>query len=81
MCKSNSDPAGSPEGLRLLVDEGQIQAARELLRENKGAEWSVCFSSGIQVGGNVELRDNLVALLMEYDVPMATISDLSLIHI
>jgi 5-methylcytosine-specific restriction endonuclease McrA len=47
-----------------------------MLRENKGAQWSVCFSTGIQVGGNVELRDNLVALLVEFDVPMATISDM-----
>jgi 5-methylcytosine-specific restriction endonuclease McrA len=61
--------------LCLAVEEGQIEAAREMLRENKGAEWSVCFSAGIQVGGNVELRDNLVALLVETDLPMAAISD------
>jgi 5-methylcytosine-specific restriction endonuclease McrA len=73
---STSDVGHSPDPLCLPVEERQIQAAREMLRENKGAEWSVCFSSGIQVGGNVELRDNLVALLMEFDVPMATISDM-----
>jgi 5-methylcytosine-specific restriction endonuclease McrA len=66
----------SPGGHWLPMEESQIQAAREMLRENKGAEWSVCFSAGIQVGGNVELRDNLVALLVEFDIPMATISDM-----
>jgi 5-methylcytosine-specific restriction endonuclease McrA len=76
VCKRNPNLDSSPEGFRLPVEEYQIEAARETLRENKGAQWSVCFSSGIQVGGNVELRDNLVALLMEFDVPMATISDM-----
>jgi 5-methylcytosine-specific restriction endonuclease McrA len=47
-----------------------------MLRENKGAQWSSCVSIGIQVGGKVELRDNLVALLVDFDVPMATISDM-----
>jgi 5-methylcytosine-specific restriction endonuclease McrA len=58
------------------VDEGQIEAARETLRENKGAQWSVCFSIGIQVGDKAELRNNLITLLIELDVPMATISDM-----
>jgi 5-methylcytosine-specific restriction endonuclease McrA len=73
--KRNPGPATSLEGVRLPVEDDQITAAREMLQDNKGAEWSVCFSIGIQVGGNVELRDNLVALLVEFDVPMATISD------
>jgi len=47
-----------------------------MLQENKGAQWSVCFSIGIQVGDNVELRNNLIALLMELDVPTATFSDM-----
>jgi hypothetical protein len=64
------------KGLSVPLDEVHIEAAKELLRENKGAEWTVCYSIGIQVGGNVELRDNLVALLMEFDIPMATISDM-----
>ena len=73
---STADGLYSPDPLCLPVEERQIQAAREMLRENKGAQWSVCCSTGIQVGGNVELRDNLVALLVEFDVPMATISDM-----
>ena len=73
---STSHGRYSPDPLCLPVEERQIQVAREMLRENKGAEWSACFSSGIQVGGNVELRDNLVALLMEFDLPMATITDM-----
>ena len=68
-------PRLSPDPLRLPVEKGQIEAARETLRDNKGAQWSVCFAIGIQVGGDGELRDNLVALLVEFDMPMATISD------
>ena len=76
MCKRNSDPASSPERLWLPVDEGQIEAARETLRDNKGAQWSACFSAGVQVGGDVELRNSLIPLLIELDVPTATISDM-----
>jgi 5-methylcytosine-specific restriction endonuclease McrA len=76
VCKRNPDRDSSPEGFRLPVQEGQIEAARETLRENKGAQWSVCFSIGIQVGDNAELRNNLISLLIELDVPMATISDM-----
>ena len=76
MCKRNPDPDSSPEGLWLPVEEGQIEAARRTLRENKGAQWSICFAIGIQVGGNVELRNNLIPLIMEFDVPTATISDM-----
>jgi 5-methylcytosine-specific restriction endonuclease McrA len=70
-----ADDRRSPDPLCLPVEEGQIETAREMLRDNKGAEWAVCFSIGIQVGGNVELRDNLVTYLVETDLPMATISD------
>jgi hypothetical protein len=73
---STADGLYSPDHLCLPVEERQIEAAREMLRENKGAEWSVCFSTGIQVGGNTELRDNLIPLLMETHLPMSTISDM-----
>jgi 5-methylcytosine-specific restriction endonuclease McrA len=76
VCKRNSGPARSPEQLWLPVDEGQIEAAWETLRDNKGAQWSVCFSVGIQVGDNAELRNNLISLLIELDVPTSTISDM-----
>ena len=76
MCKRNSDPAASPEGLCLPVEERQIEAAKEALRENKCNQWSVCFAVGLQVGGNADLRNNLVSLLVELDVPTATISDM-----
>src|SRR5829696_7126637 len=75
VCKRNLDSASSPDLLWPPVDEGQIEAAKEIQRENKGAQWSLCFSIGVQVGDNVELRDNLIPLLMELDVPTATISD------
>jgi 5-methylcytosine-specific restriction endonuclease McrA len=58
------------------VEENHIEAAREMVRENKGAQWSVCVSIGIQVGDNVELRNNLIPLLVELDLPMATICDM-----
>jgi 5-methylcytosine-specific restriction endonuclease McrA len=74
--KRNSDPVSSPGPIKLPVKEGQIEAARETLRENKGAQWSACFSAGVQVGGNLELRNNLIPLLIELDVPTATISDM-----
>jgi len=73
---STADGRSSPDPLCPPVEENEIEAAREMLRDNKGAEWSVCYSIGIQVGGNVELRDNLVTYLAETDLPMATISDM-----
>jgi 5-methylcytosine-specific restriction endonuclease McrA len=76
MQDSTPNAWSSPQGLRLPVDEAQIEAARETLRDNKGAQWSVCFSIGIQVGDNAELRDNLISLLIELDVPTSTISDM-----
>jgi 5-methylcytosine-specific restriction endonuclease McrA len=76
VCEHNPDPASSPERLCLRVDEGQIEAARETLRDNKGAQWSLGVSIGIQIGDNVELRNNLIPLLIELEVPTATISDM-----
>jgi 5-methylcytosine-specific restriction endonuclease McrA len=77
MQDSTANASSSPQGgLKLPVEECQIAAAREMHRENKGAQWSICFSIGIQVGDNVELRNNLIPLLMEFDVPTATISDM-----
>ena len=76
VCEHNSDPVSSPERLWLPVDEGQIEAARETLRDNKGAQWSLGVSISIQIGDNVELRNNLIPFLIELDVPTATISDM-----
>jgi 5-methylcytosine-specific restriction endonuclease McrA len=76
MQDSTSHGRYSPDPLGWRIQEGQIEAARETLRDNRGAQSSVCLSIGLQVGGNVGLRDNLVALLMEFDVPMATISEM-----
>jgi 5-methylcytosine-specific restriction endonuclease McrA len=76
VCNRNPHPTASPEGLRLPVAEDQIEVARETQRENKGAQWSACVAAGIQVGDNVELRDNLIPLLMELDLPTSTIADM-----
>lgn len=68
---------GGDMAFRLPLDKGQIEAARETYRENKGAQWSLCFSIGIQVGANTELRDNLICLLYEVKgLPTSTISDM-----
>jgi hypothetical protein len=76
VCKGNTDPVRSPERLWPPVDEGQIEAARETLRDNKGAQWSICFSIGLLVADNLELKNNLISLLIELDVPTATICDM-----
>ena len=76
MCEHNSDPARSPERLCLPVDQGQIEAASETLRDNKGAQGNLGVSIGIQIGDNVELRNNLIPFLIELDVPTATLSDM-----
>jgi len=65
----------SPESLWLSVEDDQLRTAREIVRDNKGAEWSACVAIGLQVGDNVELRDALVGFLMGFNVPMVTISD------
>jgi hypothetical protein len=62
VCKGNPGPDASPEGFRVILDREHIEAARATYRENKGMEWRVCQSIGIQVGGNVELRDNLISV-------------------
>jgi 5-methylcytosine-specific restriction endonuclease McrA len=76
VCKRNSDPASSPDPLGQPIEERQIEAARETLGDNKSAQWSLGVSIGIQIGDNLELRNNLIPFLIELDVPMATISDM-----
>jgi hypothetical protein len=76
VCKRNPDLDSLPEELRLPVGQGQIEAARVMLRENKGAEWSVCYSSGILVGDYEDLRNNLIFLLIESPMPTSTIFDM-----
>jgi 5-methylcytosine-specific restriction endonuclease McrA len=60
---------------RLPLNEGQIEAAKDTYRDNKSEEKTVCFSIGIQVGDNVELRDNLVPLLVELGVSVGTVGN------
>jgi 5-methylcytosine-specific restriction endonuclease McrA len=75
LCKPNPDPDALPQDLRVPLDKGHIAAARATYRDNKGAEWMVCGRIGLQVGDYVELRDNLVRVLVERGVPTATIAD------
>ncbi len=76
MYKRNPDLGASPGGFQLPLDKVHIEAARATYRDNKGAEWSVCSSIGLQVGDYVELRDNIVLVLVERGIPTATVSDM-----
>lgn len=58
------------------LDRGLLEAAKAAYRENKGAQWSEALAVGLQVGDDAELRDGLVSLLLELDVPTSTISDM-----
>ena len=75
MCKRNTEPARSPERLWLPVDEGQIEAATETRRDNKGAQWTLAQAIGLLVGENADLKHELARFLWEVDgvVPTATI--------
>ena len=67
-------PGTPPGGLRLPLDGRQIEAAKAAYRENKGSQWARALAVSLQVGDDADLRDGLVALLLELDVPTATIS-------
>ena len=71
MWDRNPDQGPSPEGFQLPLERGHIESAKATYRDNKGAEWSVCASIGLQVGDYVELRDNIVRVLVERGVPTA----------
>jgi 5-methylcytosine-specific restriction endonuclease McrA len=75
VCEHNPDPASSPEQLCLPADDGQIEAARETLSDNKGAQWTLAQAIGLLVGENAELKYELARFLWEVDgvVPTATI--------
>jgi hypothetical protein len=75
VCKRNPDPGASPDGIWVPLDNEHVEAARTMCRDNKGAEWMVCCSIGLQVGDYIELRDNLVRVLVERGVPTAMVSD------
>jgi hypothetical protein len=75
LCKPNPDSESSPEGLRLSLEKEHIEAARAGYLDNKCDVRSICVSIGIQVGGNVELRDNLIRVLVELGVSVGTVGD------
>jgi hypothetical protein len=65
----------SPQGLRLPVDEAQIDAATETVLDTKGAQWTLAQAISLLVGGNADLQHELARFLWEVDgiVPTATI--------
>lgn len=57
----------SPGELRLPLDLGMLEAAREMYKENRGAMWTHLVSTGLLVEDSIELRANLIALFAQVD--------------
>lgn len=77
MCKGNLDPADSPEGLRLVLNECHLRAAKATLTNNEGELFSVLHAMDLQIiGGSLELRDDFIRVLLEReDIPPSIISN------
>jgi hypothetical protein len=56
-----------PGELRLPLDQGMLEAARRMYGDNKGAMWSHLVSTGLLVEDSLELRTNLISLLVQVD--------------
>jgi hypothetical protein len=50
VCKRNLDSGPAPGGLRLPVDEAQIEAARATVADNKGAQWAAAQELALLAG-------------------------------
>ncbi len=78
MRKPTPDPFASPEGLGLPLEGAQLEAARAMAADNKGAQWAAGQALSSLLGDPVESRGALGAFLWELeDVPTATISDMT----
>jgi 5-methylcytosine-specific restriction endonuclease McrA len=68
MLDTNPGLESLPEGFRLALCEGHLQAAKVMLADNEGALFSVLHAVDLQiVGGSAELRDDFVRILLERD--------------
>src|SRR5215207_3175670 len=72
-CMEDNTPKtwSSPEELRLPLDAGHIERARETVADNKGAQWTLAQAIGLLVGENAELKHELARFLFEFN-DMAT---------
>jgi len=63
--------------VRLPLEKEQL-AAKATAADNKGAQWIVAQAISVQLSGNVELRYELLRLLVELEgIPTSTISDMT----
>jgi 5-methylcytosine-specific restriction endonuclease McrA len=64
----------SPRELRLPLDGGMLEAAGRMYRENRGATWTHLVSTGMLLEDSVELRANLISLLVQQDeIPISSL--------
>jgi hypothetical protein len=69
------DPWSSPDDLLINLEEDHLVAAKETAGKIKGERWSACFSTGLLVGDHVELRDQLVRILVDAGYSISTVTD------
>ncbi len=78
MCKPTPDSRCSPEGLLLPLEREQLEEARVIAADNKGAQWAAGQALFLLLGDSIESRRAIGAFLWELeDVPTATISDIT----
>jgi 5-methylcytosine-specific restriction endonuclease McrA len=67
MQDSTANAWSSPQGLRLPVDQGMLEAAERMYQENRGAMWTHLVATGLLVEDSLELRTNLISLFVQLD--------------
>jgi hypothetical protein len=74
VCKSNPDPWSSPARFRLPLEKAQLEAAKAIAADNKGAQWAAGQGLFLLAGDSVGLREALGCFLWELEgIPTATI--------
>lgn len=67
-----------PGGLVLPLEKEQLEAARTIVADNKGALWAAGQALVLLVGDSIEFRRAIGAFLWEWEnVPTSTISDMT----
>jgi hypothetical protein len=57
----------SPGEFRLPLDQSMLEAARRMYQDNRGALWTHLVATGLLVEDSLELRANLISLLVQVD--------------
>jgi 5-methylcytosine-specific restriction endonuclease McrA len=57
----------SPAELRVPLDHGMLEVAKRTYQDNRDALWTHVVSTGFLVGDSLELRANLISLLVQID--------------